>query len=142
MVLSLLLAACGTSAGDFTGSTSTQQAPVISSTSTAPLTTIPEPATTVADSPTTTAVPAGIVVEIRQGAVVGPDRIEVTQGETVTFTVLSDVADHVHVHGYDLFFELVPFEALQVSFEASVQGQFEVELESTHLRLFVIEVTG
>ncbi|MDX1468757.1 MAG: hypothetical protein R3258_05410 [Acidimicrobiia bacterium] len=60
----------------------------------------------------------------------------------MTFTVLSDIADHVHVHGYDLFFELVPSQTVEVSFEATAQGLFEVELESTHLLLLVIEVTS
>lgn len=71
----------------------------------------------------------------------GPDTISVAQGETVVFQVVADVADEVHVHGYDLLFETVPGEPIVVEFMADATGIFEVELEESHLDLVNIEVT-
>ena len=51
------------------------------------------------------------------------------QGETVRFRVRSDVADHVHVHGYDLMKDVEPGKTVTFSFPAEITGIFEIELE-------------
>jgi FtsP/CotA-like multicopper oxidase with cupredoxin domain len=51
------------------------------------------------------------------------------QGETVRFRVRSDVADEVHVHGYDLMKDVEPGETVGFSFPAEITGIFEIELE-------------
>ena len=51
------------------------------------------------------------------------------QGDTVRFRVRHDEAEEVHIHGYDIKKELAPNETATVSFEASIPGIFEVELE-------------
>jgi hypothetical protein len=83
-----------------------------------------------------------IDVEFRGGDVSGPAAIQVQLGEAVDVWVLSDVSDEVHVHGYDLTFELVPGVPNQISFVADVPGVFEVELHDANAVLFNLEVIG
>jgi heme/copper-type cytochrome/quinol oxidase subunit 2 len=71
----------------------------------------------------------------------GLDTLSVRVGETVRFEVEADVADEIHVHGFDLRFETVPDEEVVVEFVAEATGIFEVELEGLGLRLLEVEVT-
>jgi hypothetical protein len=52
------------------------------------------------------------------------------EGDTVRFRVRSDVADEVHVHGYDLMKDVEPGQTITFSFPATITGIFEVELEN------------
>lgn len=72
----------------------------------------------------------------------GPERFTVELGESFAVVVVSDTAGVLHVHGYDLFYELEPGEPVPVELVADVPGVFEVELETTHTLLFEIEVSG
>ena len=45
------------------------------------------------------------------------------------FRVRHDEAEEVHIHGYDIKQELVANETANVSFDASIPGIFEIELE-------------
>lgn len=75
-------------------------------------------------------------LEVRGGQVVGGvERVEADVGDTVALTVTSDVADHVHVHGYDLEAPVSPGEPAEVTFQADIPGVFEVELEDRGLQL-------
>ncbi len=71
----------------------------------------------------------------------GLDTLSVRVGETVRFEVEADVADEIHVHGYDLLFETIPAEEVLVEFVADATGIFEVELEGLGLTIVDIEVT-
>jgi hypothetical protein len=51
------------------------------------------------------------------------------QGDTVRFRVRHGDAEEVHVHGYDVKKDLAANETADVSFEASIPGIFEIELE-------------
>ena len=51
------------------------------------------------------------------------------QGDTVRFRVRHGDAEEVHIHGYDIKQDLAANETANVSFEASIPGIFEVELE-------------
>jgi FtsP/CotA-like multicopper oxidase with cupredoxin domain len=51
------------------------------------------------------------------------------QGDTVRFRVRHGDAEEVHIHGYDISKELAANETADVSFEASIPGIFEIELE-------------
>jgi hypothetical protein len=51
------------------------------------------------------------------------------QGDTVRFRVRHGEAEEVHIHGYDIKKDLAANETANVSFEASIPGIFEVELE-------------
>ena len=80
----------------------------------------------------TTAAPEGteLVVTIRGGEPVdGIVRAEAKQGDPVVVIVRSDVADEVHVHGYDLMADVAPGKPVRIEFTANLTGRFEIELE-------------
>lgn len=72
----------------------------------------------------------------------GPDRIEVAKGETVVIEVTSDVADELHVHGYDKQLVLAAGKPAKLEFVASIPGAFEIELHEFHGQLTQLRVTG
>ncbi|MEP7335416.1 MAG: hypothetical protein ABI717_06510 [Actinomycetota bacterium] len=89
-----------------------------------------EPTTT--ETATTTAPPEGIqlTVTIRGGDPVdGIARAEAHKGDPVVVVVRSDVADEVHVHGYDLMADVAPGKPVRITFTATLTGRFEIELE-------------
>jgi hypothetical protein len=59
----------------------------------------------------------------------------------VALEVEADVADHVHVHGYDILRDTEPGQKIRVSFRADIPGVFEIELEDAGLLLTMLEVT-
>lgn len=97
--------------------------------------------TTFVSSTTTTTIEATLV-QVRGGEVEGPDVIEVDLGATVGVWVLSDTDGEIHVHGYDLTFEMSGGTPFQVTFVADVPGVFEVEAHTGHIHLFDIRVVG
>lgn len=109
--------------------------------STTTVTTLP-PSTT---STTTTTLdpnaPIVVTVAFAAGSVEGPGRVEVDKGDTVELTVTSDVAEEIHVHGYDIFGDVAAGGTVVLSFEASIQGIFEVELEGSHIELLELVVS-
>lgn len=145
LVSALLLASCATGADDVAVTTA---APVIdeqvSTTSTSPVeTTTTTEATTTTTEPTTTTI-AGTVIEVtvEAGEVTVEGTTSVAQGEQVTISVLSDEADEVHLHTYDLTAEVQPGEAASISFTADIPGVHEVELEQSGIKLLDLEVGG
>ena len=56
-------------------------------------------------------------------------KLRFEQGDTVRFRVRSDVADEVHVHGYDVMKDVEPGRTVTFSFPADITGIFEIELE-------------
>ncbi|MEV6931916.1 hypothetical protein AB0M46_46535 [Dactylosporangium sp. NPDC051485] len=54
-------------------------------------------------------------------------RVEIPVGSTIRITVTSDVADELHVHGYDRKATLAPGVPASVAFRAGTAGLFEVE---------------
>ena len=68
-------------------------------------------------------------------------RVQVRSGEQVRLTVDSDVADEVHVHGYDLMSDVAPGKPATVTFRADTPGVFEVELEHLGKQLFTFQVS-
>ncbi len=65
---------------------------------------------------------------------------DVARGDEVTVIVTSEVADEVHVHGYDVYADLTPGVPTEFTFTADIPGIFEVELEGSHELLFELEV--
>ena len=83
-----------------------------------------------------------IEVTVRNGAVrVTPSAPEVSQGSRVEIVVTSDVADEVHVHGYDLMRDVEAGGTAVIDFVADAPGVFEVELENEGTLLFELTVT-
>jgi hypothetical protein len=70
----------------------------------------------------------------------GVKRFSVKRGDRIVFVVRSDVADEVHVHGYDLMQDVAPGEPARIEFRATVVGGFEAELEQRHLLLAQFDV--
>lgn len=94
-------------------------------------------------TPTATATPTeeGVTeISVSGGEVSGPDRVEVRLGDRVSLRVTSDVADEIHVHGYDLHEEVPAGGTAEVTFEATIPGVFEIELEDAKLLLTKLEV--
>ena len=80
-------------------------------------------------------------IVVRGGRVVGGlVRATLEQGEKVAIVVGSDVADHVHLHGYDRFADVAPGKQARLVFVASIPGRFEVELEDRGLPIADLEV--
>jgi cytoskeletal protein RodZ len=67
-------------------------------------------------------------------------RVTIEPGQRVTLIVSADVADEVHVHGYDLMADVAPGSPARISFEASVPGRFEVELETRAIQIAELRV--
>jgi len=134
----LMIAACNGAAGTTTTTQSTSILPFVTS-STQAVTSTPVATTTTFAVTTTTA--ASFDVTVQAGEVVGPERFSFAVGEQVSVRVLSDTSDAIHVHGYDVYFETEPGIPTEIALTADVPGIFEVELESSHLPLFELEVT-
>ena len=102
----------------------------------------PAPSTTTVPA-TTEADPPGVVIDltITDGSVEGGVRREAARvGQWVTLRVSGNASDEVHIHGYDLYIELVEGQG-RLTFEASIPGVFEVELERTHTLVLQLEVS-
>jgi FtsP/CotA-like multicopper oxidase with cupredoxin domain len=99
----------------------------------------------VADPSATTAAagaPTVIEVTVEGGQPSGGAQdVSVDVGDEVTIRVTADVADEVHVHGYDLKTDTVPGQAVEISFAAAIPGQFEVELEDAGVLLVNLTVS-
>lgn len=112
-----------------------------SSTVAAPTTTAPPPTT--APTTTTTSPPSGTIIELEvtDGRLEGGARREAAAlGEEVTIRMSGNSADHVHIHGYDLFLHLAD-GAGELTFVADIPGVFEIELEEAGIVLVQLEVS-
>jgi hypothetical protein len=91
---------------------------------------------------TTASGPVTITVEVEDGKPVGGiQKATVEKGETVAIVVHSDVADEVHVHGYDLMKDVPAGGTVRITFPATIAGVFEAELEDRGLQIveFTVE---
>ena len=130
LVAALLLTGC--SAGTDPAGTSDVAVPPAASD-------IPSPATTAA-SPRPA--PKTIDVTLAGGKITGVEpRVPVKRGEQVVLRVTSDVVEEIHVHGYDLYADLVPGQTAQVAFVADLSGSYEVELHKAGRPLFQLRVS-
>lgn len=96
---------------------------------------------TVEGAPAPAAGGSVIEVAVTGGSVDGGGRHEVSLGDTVTIRVTSDVADHIHLHGYDVLADVAAGESADLTFTADIPGVFEVELEEAGLALLALEVS-
>jgi FtsP/CotA-like multicopper oxidase with cupredoxin domain len=69
------------------------------------------------------------------------DRIAVALGEAVQLTVTSNVADEMHLHGYDLSALVTAGGSATLTFTADIPGVFEIELEESGEPLARLEVS-
>ena len=83
--------------------------------------------------------PAQILV--RDGKPVGGvARLEFERGERIRFTVVSNTADEVHVHGFDLAKDVAAGGSAHFDFRADFEGVFEVELEGPHVQIAELRI--
>jgi plastocyanin len=79
---------------------------------------------------TTPPAPAFEKIVVRNGKPVGGiKKLTVKQGDQVRFEVDSDVADEIHVHGYDFHKDVEAGGSVRFDFRAKISGGFVVELE-------------
>jgi ABC-type Fe3+-hydroxamate transport system substrate-binding protein len=117
------LAACGSDSETTSGTTS------------APTETAAAGTTETAPQPQT------LIVVRGEEPVGGIKKIEVKKGDPVTFTVQSDSAQEIHVHGYDLEKEVPANGTVTFSFKASIDGAFEIELEDPGVQIASLQVS-
>ena len=153
LIGALLLTGCsaGSDTASGTGSSpAADAAPSARPQEPSPLPTISTPPT--ATSPTATspvspspppAAPARRVIDVMVagGTVTGVgSRVPAKLGERLEVRVTSDVAEQVHVHGYDLTADVAAGGVASIEVDATIPGGFEVELEKSHKTLFQLRV--
>jgi hypothetical protein len=117
VAVALLLAGCGGSAGSGSRQTTTEDG---------------------IDTSTTSS--RVILITVKGGKPAGGiTRVTVAKGTHVEVVVHSDVADEVHMHGYDLHEDVKAGGVARIAFDAKITGVFEAELESRSLQ--VLELT-
>jgi heme/copper-type cytochrome/quinol oxidase subunit 2 len=85
-----------------------------------------------------------VVISVAQadGSVTpAPERVPVPLGSPVRLTVTSDVADEIHVHGYELEQPVAAGGSTTFRFTADQAGLFEVEAHETALQLLQLQVS-
>lgn len=70
----------------------------------------------------------------------GIQELTYSKGDRVRLEVESDVDEHVHVHGYDLFEDVAAGGTAKFSFPADIDGVFEIELEDSGVQLAQLTV--
>jgi hypothetical protein len=137
----LALTGCSGSSPTASADPSSTAPVVASSTATSPPATSSAPA----PSPSTsapTSVQQVVTVGVARGKVTGPKgRVKVKKGSTVQLVVSSDIADEVHLHGYDKHTDVDAGGTVALTFKATIGGVFEVELEKKKLRLLLLQVS-
>ena len=105
-----------------------------------------ETTTTTAETETTTtteaAKPTVVSIVIVKGVPKdGIVRESVHKGDRVVLVVKSDVADEIHVHGYDISKDVRAGGTARIVFTADIAGRFEVELEERGVQIADLTVT-
>ena len=76
------------------------------------------------------------------GTSMSPDKLSATQNQQITFQVTADRKEEIHLHGYDIHFEVGGAgETVTHSFKADKTGSFEIEIEDTSTHLGELDVT-
>ena len=114
------------------GSDDSQSASSTDSTTEETTTTTVETETTTTDESKPTVVSIVVVDGVPKDGIV---RESVDKGVRVVLVVSSDVADEIHVHGYDVSREVAAGGTVRLPFIAKIPGQFEVELENRGVQI-------
>lgn len=132
---SFALASCG---GDdeASGTTTETTTQTTSETTTTTETTTTE-TTTEPEVEKPTVVRVTVVDGAPKGGIV---RATVDQGDRVRLVVTSDVADEIHLHGYDVSRDVAAGGTVTLAFRASIPGRFEAELEERGVQIADITV--
>lgn len=137
-VLALVAAGCGGSSDP----TLSSQPSSAASSATGPASPTPTPSPSPSPSPVSPK-PAEPTFSITYagGRVTGDTgRLKVKVGTKVVIRVTSDVADEVHLHGYDVSVKVAARGTALLSFTAKIPGVFELELEKLGKQLAKVQV--
>jgi hypothetical protein len=94
--------------------------------------------TSTEETPAEPAIPTVRVVDAKaQG---GVKKLEFDKGDQIRFKVVSDTADEIHVHGYDLMKDVAKGGSVSFSFKGSIDGRFVVELEDHEEQIAELDV--
>jgi hypothetical protein len=94
------------------------------------------------EKPTKPAEPPPATIVVKGGEPVGGvAELSFAKGGRIRFVVESDVADHVHLHGYDVFEDVPAGGRVEFDLPATLEGVFEVELEDRVVPLAEITVS-
>jgi hypothetical protein len=126
LLAGVALASCGS---DEASDTTTEPTTTTTTTTTTTETTTPPEGPTVVRVRVVNGAPRGGIV-----------RRTVDQGDRVAIVVTSDVADHIHLHGYDIVRDVAAGGTARIAFRATVPGRFEVELEDRMIQIADITV--
>jgi hypothetical protein len=123
---------------DKPASTSTAATTAPGGTAGAPATTTPSgTATTTRPAPKPAVATVRVVDAKPQG---GIKKLTFAKDGQVRFRVVSDTADEIHVHGYDLMKDIPKGGSVTFSFPASIDGRFVVELEARGVQIAELDV--
>lgn len=139
-LLAVLLTGCA--AGQEQDATATPPSQVPSAPSQA-ATAAPSPSAVPSSVPPAAPTPTvrTVAVTYAGGQVTGTSgREQVPLGEQVVLRISSDVAEEVHVHGYDLEGPIPAGGSVDIPLTASIPGVFEVELHDSGKVLFQLRV--
>jgi copper(I)-binding protein len=135
IVGTLALAGCAGSSAP-AGEASSSPSPAAASATASPIS-----SPSAAPSPTTPAVDQTIRITYAGGKVSGVSAVvKVKQNSTVALIVTSDVADEVHVHGYNKMADVTKGGTVTIVFKATLPGKWTVELEKLGHRLVFLQV--
>lgn len=85
--------------------------------------------------------PAIPTIVVRGGEPVGGvAELSFDAGEVVRFKVTSDIADELHLHGYDISKPVAAGGSATFEFPADIEGIFELELEERAVPLAELQV--
>ena len=112
-----------------------------------PVLTSPSAASSSAANPSAAPSPAAPAVRIITAAFTGGDivvdssRVETALGEQVVLRISSDVAEEVHVHGYDVYTDIPAGGAVDIPLTLTLPGSYEVELHNVGRPLFQLRTS-
>ena len=128
VLAAVAVAGCGSGDSESASSTDTTTTTGTTGTTTTETTT---------DVVTPTIVPINVVDGQPQGGIV---RQTVSKDDQVVLVVSSDVADEIHLHGYDIARNVAAGGTVRLPFKATIPGRFEAELESRSVQIADITV--
>lgn len=139
LAVTLAVAGCG---GDAATTTTSDTITAPPETTTTVTSTVSEDSSTTTEATTTAPVDQYTFdIAVVGSTVTGGGRITVPLGETVTLRITSDIADQIHIHGYDLFVDLEAGVTAEVSFAADIPGVVEVETHNSQLVIANLEAS-
>jgi hypothetical protein len=81
------------------------------------------------------------VIEVKNAKPVGGvQNLVVKKNGRVTFTVKSDTADEIHVHGYNFMKDVEKGGSVSFDFPAKIDGEFVIELEKLGEQIASLQV--